>query len=170
MSSRPTDETLSDPVLDTGSPSCGLPRAGNAQLHPNGDPSELRNNSGPVHALTPLRAQVLAGILPISRVSAAPLCVYYAAQLLPLETIYGLQHPSLSSEPAADRRTWREPRSGQSSAAKAVHWTAMDILTAFALKKGWLTAKAGRPDVSRAGNASEHTACCFVVLRETLNL
>lgn len=28
----------------------------------------------------------------------------------------------------------------------------MDILTAFALKKGWVTAKAGRPDVNRAGN------------------
>ncbi|CCM03111.1 uncharacterized protein FIBRA_05231 [Fibroporia radiculosa] len=30
----------------------------------------------------------------------------------------------------------------------------MDVLTAYALKKGWLTAMAGRPDVNRAGNAS----------------
>ena len=29
----------------------------------------------------------------------------------------------------------------------------MDILTAYADKKGWVTAKAGRPDVGRAGNA-----------------
>jgi len=32
-------------------------------------------------------------------------------------------------------------------------WTAMDILTAYATKKGWVTAQAGRPDVHRAGNA-----------------
>jgi hypothetical protein len=34
-----------------------------------------------------------------------------------------------------------------------VSWTAMDVLTAYADKKGWVTAKAGRPDVGRAGNA-----------------
>lgn len=33
----------------------------------------------------------------------------------------------------------------------------MDILTAYADKKGWVTAKAGRPDVNRAGNASTST-------------
>jgi len=33
-------------------------------------------------------------------------------------------------------------------------WTAMDILTSYADQKGWVTAKAGRPDVNRAGNAS----------------
>lgn len=30
----------------------------------------------------------------------------------------------------------------------------MDILIAFAVKKGWVTAKAGRPDINRAGNFS----------------
>lgn len=35
-----------------------------------------------------------------------------------------------------------------------MEWTAMDILTAYANSKGWLTAKAGRPDIHRAGNAS----------------
>lgn len=33
-------------------------------------------------------------------------------------------------------------------------WTAMDILVAFANARSWVTAKAGRPDVHRAGNAS----------------
>ena len=28
----------------------------------------------------------------------------------------------------------------------------MDILTQFAVKKGWVTAQAGRPDINRAGN------------------
>ena len=105
--------------------------------------------------------QVLSGILPISRVSAVPLCVYRAAQLLPLEKILGLTHPALAHPPAQDKRTWREgmrlgpgPSAGASAAAAPV-WTAMDVLTAYAEKKGWVTAKAGRPDVNRAGNASE---------------
>jgi hypothetical protein len=37
---------------------------------------------------------------------------------------------------------------------KLLTWTAMDILVAFASIRGWVTAKAGRPDIHRAGNAS----------------
>jgi ribosome biogenesis GTPase A len=37
-----------------------------------------------------------------------------------------------------------------------MHWTATEIMTAYANKKGWVTAKAGRPDIHRAGNASEY--------------
>ena len=103
--------------------------------------------------------QVLSGILPISRVSAIPLCIYHAAQLLPLETIYGLSHPSLTAEPVADKRTWRvspsERAGNPNPKEQEPRWSAMDVLTAFALKKGWVTAKAGRPDVNRAGNASK---------------
>jgi hypothetical protein len=33
----------------------------------------------------------------------------------------------------------------------------MDVLTAYADKKGWVTAKAGRPDVGRAGNSSKQS-------------
>ncbi|RPD57034.1 P-loop containing nucleoside triphosphate hydrolase protein [Lentinus tigrinus ALCF2SS1-6] len=109
----------------------------------------------------PMETQVLSGILPISRVSAIPLCIYYAACLLPLEKILGLAHPSLASPPAADKRTWREgmrPHESQQQ-QKGPVWTAMDILTAYANKKGWVTAKAGRPDVNRAGNAS---ACALI--------
>lgn len=36
-----------------------------------------------------------------------------------------------------------------------LEWTAMDILTAYADARGWVTAKAGRPDVHRAGNSSK---------------
>lgn len=35
-------------------------------------------------------------------------------------------------------------------------WTAMDVLVSYATLKGWVTAKAGRPDINRAGNASEY--------------
>ncbi|KAI0079643.1 P-loop containing nucleoside triphosphate hydrolase protein [Panus rudis PR-1116 ss-1] len=106
--------------------------------------------------LIPMETQVLSGILPISRVSAVPLCVYHAANLLPLERIYALEHPSPPAPPVEDKRTWREPRITAQNAQvdqKEVRWTAMDVLTAFALKKGWVTAKTGRPDVYRAGNA-----------------
>jgi len=39
--------------------------------------------------------------------------------------------------------------------ADRLNWTAMDILTAHADAKGWVTAKAGRADVHRAGNSSK---------------
>jgi ribosome biogenesis GTPase A len=102
-----------------------------------------------------METQVLSGILPISRISAIPLCIYHASQLLPLERILGLQHPSLSTPAPEDKRTWREPREAAAGGKIADPvWTAMDILTAYATKVGWMTAKAGRPDTNRAGNAS----------------
>jgi len=87
---------------------------------------------------------------------------------MPLEEILNLTHPSIANPepPVEDKRTWRVDR-GDGNAVRALNsqtepkeikWTAMDIMTAYALQKGWLTAKAGRPDVNRAGNASK---CCF---------
>lgn len=102
--------------------------------------------------LVPMETQVLTGILPISRVSAVSLCIYNAAQLLPLERIFALEHPDLQSAPEADKRTWRGPRPQTERGRSAPLWTAMDVLIAFAVKKGWKTARAGRPDINRAGN------------------
>ncbi|KAG1828094.1 P-loop containing nucleoside triphosphate hydrolase protein [Suillus variegatus] len=103
-------------------------------------------------AFTPMDTQVLCGILPISRVSAIPFCIHQIGQLLPIETILGLTHPSTNSAPVEDKRTWRD---GKQPSAKdnKIHWTATEIMTAYANKKGWVTAKAGRPDIHRAGNA-----------------
>ena len=101
-----------------------------------------------------MEAQVLAGILPISRVSAVPACIHHAARLLPLERILDLKHPSAAAPPVEDKRTWRAGTGPKGDSLKTPRWTAMDILIAYAEKKGWLTAKAGRPDVHRAGNAS----------------
>ena len=98
--------------------------------------------------------QVLSGILPISKVSAVPACVHHASLLLPLERVFNLKHPSLSTPAAEDKRTWREPRACDQPTKLEPAWTAMDILTAYANVKNWVTAKAGRPDVNRAGNAS----------------
>jgi hypothetical protein len=92
-------------------------------------------------------------------VSAIPACIHFIGQYLPLERIYGLVHPSLAAPPVEDKRTWRGGVKPPTVKEKTtVTWTAMDVLTAYADKKGWITAKAGRPDVGRAGNASECTS------------
>lgn len=104
---------------------------------------------------TQLELQVLAGILPIAQMPAIPSSIHYALQCLPLERIFELEHPSKKDPVAADKRTWREGMRRQQPSDAELPWTAMDVLTAFAEKKGWITAKAGRPDVNRAGNASE---------------
>ncbi len=101
--------------------------------------------------------QVLSGILPISRVSAIPACIYHAAEFVPLERIYNLVHPGTESPPIEDKRTWRDGMKSDDQTKTPTtlpKWTAMDILTSYADQKGWVTAKAGRPDVNRAGNAS----------------
>lgn len=86
---------------------------------------------------------------------------------MPLEEIFNLTHPSISHpEPAVeDKRTWRAHKKNATKdvaspleltdSPKKPEWTALDIMTSYALKKGWVTAKAGRPDINRAGNASE---------------
>ncbi|KAH8120014.1 P-loop containing nucleoside triphosphate hydrolase protein [Phellopilus nigrolimitatus] len=104
-----------------------------------------------------MEMQVLAGILPISQIAAIPSCIYHALQYLPLEKILKLQHPAKKDTIAEDKRTWRKGMrptgEGMQLRAEAeLTWTAMDVLTAFAEMKGLITAKAGRPDINRAGN------------------
>jgi ribosome biogenesis GTPase A len=96
----------------------------------------------------------MCGILPISRVSAIAASIHYAAKFMPLERILDLTHPSASEKQVEDKRTWREGAPRPITQPAEPTWTAMDILTAYANKKGWVTAKAGRPDVNRAGNFS----------------
>lgn len=76
-------------------------------------------------------------------------------QYLPLEQIFKLNHPSLAEEPVEDKRTWRDGTRPSIEKKKTPLWTTMDVLMAYADQKGWVTAQAGRPDVGRAGNASE---------------
>ncbi|KAF9469864.1 hypothetical protein BDZ94DRAFT_1151537 [Collybia nuda] len=103
----------------------------------------------------PMEMQVLCGILPISRISAIPSCIHYVAELLPLESIYELDHPTLSVPLIEDKRTWRSgTKLNPLREERPSNWTAMDILIAYANIRGWVTAKAGRPDIHRAGNAS----------------
>ncbi|KAG6897123.1 hypothetical protein C0992_003977 [Termitomyces sp. T32_za158] len=91
----------------------------------------------------PLEMQVLCGILPISRVSAVPSSIFYAAERLPIERVYGLEHPGLSSTPTVDKRTWRDstrPDLGETKPPRV--WTAMNVLIAYATRNRWVTAKA----------------------------
>lgn len=110
-----------------------------------------------------MELQALCSILPISQIPSLPSCISTLASLMPLEEIFGLVHPSITHpEPVVeDKRTWRAHQvkekvttTEKGKDEEASSWTAMDVMTAHALRKGWVTAKAGRPDVNRAGNAS----------------
>ncbi|KAL5519146.1 hypothetical protein ACEPAH_829 [Sanghuangporus vaninii] len=102
-------------------------------------------------SFTDLEMQVLAGILPISQIPAIPSSIYHALQYLPLESILMLQHPAEKDGMLEDRRTWRAGMQPNTKSTATRQWTAMDVLTALAEKNGWITAKAGRPDINRAG-------------------
>lgn len=82
-------------------------------------------------------------------------CVQFAAKCMPLEVIFRLDHPETAITEIEDKRTWRAGMEQSTQKPSSLIWTAMDVMTAYATQKGWLTAKAGRPDVNRAGNASE---------------
>ncbi|KAF8634956.1 hypothetical protein AX15_000682 [Amanita polypyramis BW_CC] len=100
----------------------------------------------------PMELQVLCGILPISRISAVPACIHFSGNVLPLERILSLNHPNASAGPVEDKRTWREGMRPLAGTSKSEAWTGMDILIANANARGWVTAKAARPDIHRAGN------------------
>ena len=107
--------------------------------------------------LIPMEHQVLASVLPIAQMPSVPSCISYVSELMPLEDIFKLQHPRHSEEKVTDKRTWREGTGPKVADDKPSppKWTAMDIMVAYAIKNGWVTAQAGRPDVHRAGNSSE---------------
>ena len=71
---------------------------------------------------------------------------------MPLERVLGVEHPG-GVKSVEDKRTWRAGMKNVAEEKDPLKWTAMDVLTAHATRNGWLTAKAGRPDVQRAGNA-----------------
>jgi hypothetical protein len=78
--------------------------------------------------------------------------------------VYALSQPQTDAV-VEDKRTWRggERPGGSQGRVREKPWTAMEVLTGYADAKGWVTAKAGRSDVHRAGNASAFCFCfCFV--------
>ncbi|KAM0788802.1 hypothetical protein ACM66B_002890 [Microbotryomycetes sp. NB124-2] len=94
-----------------------------------------------------MERQVLAGILPIQNIEAV---LHFVAQRLPLERVLGLE----TSEPLDDD----EDDLAREISGKQMHkgddedaWTTDRILVEYALQQDFVTAKAGRPDVYRAG-------------------
>lgn len=80
---------------------------------------------------TPRTLQVLMGSFPIAQLREPYASVRYLAERLDFTKMLALKHPEGDDE----------------------EWSAMDICDAFALKRGFLTAKAARPDTYRAANS-----------------
>ncbi|TXT10992.1 hypothetical protein VHUM_01743 [Vanrija humicola] len=74
---------------------------------------------------------------------------------MPIEEVFRVPAPA-EEEVVVDKRTWRGegPRVVE---AKGHTWTAGGIMEARAIDRGFLTAKGGRPDTNRAGNAMLRT-------------
>ncbi|KAJ9122967.1 hypothetical protein QFC24_004005 [Naganishia onofrii] len=129
-------------------------------------------------SLTCVEMQVQAGILPISQVSSVASCIYHIACALPLEKALNVAAPArwaeererrmrIQSRITTRRRDDQEEREDGRRAEPVVcetpvgereegvgeeRWTAGDILQGWAEYRGYVTAKAGRPDTNRAGN------------------
>lgn len=83
--------------------------------------------------------QVLGAILPISQVQAITTVVRFIADHMPLENVLNLTMPP--------------DEFGDGSIDESEIWTATKILEALCRRHGYKTAKAGRWDLNRAGNA-----------------
>jgi ribosome biogenesis GTPase A len=79
---------------------------------------------------TPKILQVLLGSFPISQIREPYASIKYLAERVDLPKLLALVHPEKQEE-----------------------WSAMDICDAFAIKRGFYTAKAARPDSYRAANS-----------------
>ncbi len=82
---------------------------------------------------TPRQFQVLMGSYPIAQLRVPMASVKYLAERVDLVSILKLTHP-------------------QGTDSHNV-WSAVDICEAWALKRGFITAKAARPDSNRAANS-----------------
>ena len=88
-------------------------------------------------------AQVLGGIIPIQAVETV---LSWVSARLPLERCVRLNDGDTIEAPAPTVDETRPDRP-----LRARQWTTDDILSSHALALGYFTAKAGRPDVGRAG-------------------
>ena len=79
---------------------------------------------------TPRRIQVLMGSYPIAQLREPYSSIKYLAERIDLPKLLQLKHTENDDE-----------------------WSAIDVCDAFAIKRGFLTAKAARPDTYRAANS-----------------
>lgn len=80
---------------------------------------------------TPKTLQVLLGSYPISQLREPYATIKYLAERINLPQLLSIKHPDGDDE----------------------EWSAMDVCDGFAVKRGFLTAKAARPDSYRAANS-----------------
>ncbi|XP_054715883.1 guanine nucleotide-binding protein-like 1 [Uloborus diversus] len=87
-------------------------------------------------SLVPKPIQVLMGCYPIAQLREPYSAIAFLCQRVPLQNILKLKHPGLEySEPGEELK-----------------WSSFDICEAWAIKRGFHTAKTSRPDVYRAAN------------------
>ncbi|KAF8601025.1 P-loop containing nucleoside triphosphate hydrolase protein [Ceratobasidium sp. AG-I] len=111
-------------------------------------------------ALVPMELQVLSNILPIAQIPALPACIRYVGNLMPIESVFGVDQNLLEPEKVVeDKRTWRAGTRPTTTAERAESQTctATQIMNAYATKRGWMTARSSWPDAMRAGNAMMRT-------------
>uniref|UniRef100_A0A182QQ14 Guanine nucleotide-binding protein-like 1 n=1 Tax=Anopheles farauti TaxID=69004 RepID=A0A182QQ14_9DIPT len=80
---------------------------------------------------TPRRLQVLMGSYPIAQLREPYASIRFLAERVNLVQLLSLKHPDNDND----------------------EWSAMDVCDAWAIKRGFLTAKAARPDTYRAANS-----------------
>ncbi|XP_053675557.1 guanine nucleotide-binding protein-like 1 [Anopheles nili] len=80
---------------------------------------------------TPRRLQVLMGSYPIAQLREPYGSIRFLAERIDLVQLLSLKHPENDSD----------------------EWSAIDVCDAWAIKRGFLTAKAARPDTYRAANS-----------------
>ena len=91
-------------------------------------------------SLVPKQVQVLSGMYPLSQLREPYTTVGYLMARYPtLIQMLRLEHP-------------REPPCKKGAAKPEVKWSPFDLCEAWALKRGFNTAKAARPDLYRAAN------------------
>ncbi|BGO90879.1 hypothetical protein NBRC10512_002371 [Rhodotorula toruloides] len=100
--------------------------------------------------------QVLGGVLPIQNVEAV---LHFVGQRIPLEKVLKLKHAvemwqGEDEEDEEDEDEFSldspEERAAKREATRP-RWTTDELLAAYALQQGFVTAKVGRPDIYRAG-------------------
>lgn len=79
--------------------------------------------------------QILSGIYPIAHLKEPYTCIRFIAEFVDLIKLLKIKHPREDSANDKDKE-----------------WSPIDICEAWALKRGYLTAKANRPDYYRAAN------------------
>ncbi|KAI9199722.1 uncharacterized protein BJ171DRAFT_517612 [Polychytrium aggregatum] len=99
-------------------------------------------------SLIPPQLQILSGMYKIAQVQEPYSVVQYLAERIPLETILGVSFID-DNDNKVDSEEDRGPR----------EWSAWKICEAFAIQRGFLTARAARPDVYRAANLILRMAC-----------